>query len=55
MGYEEFSRLFPESLNDPEFRYVWVYLETPYTTDVCLVINEFTERDWSDYFKGCRL
>jgi len=54
-GYERFSRLFPESLNDPEFRNVWVYLETPYPVDVCLVINEFAEEDWSSYFKGCRL
>jgi hypothetical protein len=55
VGYERFSLLFPESLNDPELRNVWVYLETPYTIDVCLVMNEFTEHDWSDFFTGFRL
>jgi hypothetical protein len=54
-GYERFSRLFPESLNDPEFRNIWVYVETPYAVDVCLVINELAEEDWSGFFQGCRL
>ncbi len=54
--YEAFSQLFPESLNDPSFRNIWVYLETPYTIDVCLVINRFDkERDWSGFFEGSRL
>jgi len=54
--YETFSQLFPESLNDPGFRNIWVYLETPYTIDVCLVINRFDkERDWSGFFEGFRL
>jgi hypothetical protein len=55
MDYERFSQLFPESLNDVEFRNIWVYLENPYTIDVCLVINMFGESDWSDHFKGFRL
>ena len=55
LGYESFSLLFPESLNDPDFKNVWVYLETPYPVDVCLVLNEFSAGDWSDFFKGCRL
>ncbi|MBE3117944.1 MAG: hypothetical protein IMZ50_04210 [Candidatus Atribacteria bacterium] len=55
VNYETFAQLFPESLNDPELRNIWVYLENPYTMDVCLVINEFTDGDWSDYFKECRL
>jgi hypothetical protein len=55
LGYESFSLLFPESLNDPDFKNVWVYLETPYPVDVCLVINEFTGSDWSDFFKDYRL
>jgi hypothetical protein len=53
--YERFATLFPEALNDPEFRNVWLYLENPYPIDVCLVLNEFTARDWSDFFQGCRL
>jgi hypothetical protein len=57
VGYENFSQLFPESLNDMEFRNIWVYLETPYTIDICLVLNEFADgsSDWSSFFKGCRL
>jgi hypothetical protein len=55
VGYERFSQLFPESLNDPEFRNIWIYLLNPFTIDVCLVMNEFTERDWSDFFIGFRL
>ncbi len=56
VDYERFSLLFPESLDDPRFRNLWVYLETPYTIDVCLVINRFPEeRDWSDFFEGFRL
>ena len=54
-GYEQFSQLFPEALNDPKFGNIWVYLESPYEVDVCLVINAFTERDWSDFFKGFRI
>jgi len=53
--YERFARLFPEALNDLEFRNVWVYLEAPYPVDICLVLNEDTGRDWTDFFKGSRL
>jgi hypothetical protein len=53
--YERFFELFPESLNDQELRNIWVYLESPYAVDVCLVINESSEDDWSDFFKECRL
>jgi len=53
--YETFAPHFPESLQDAEFRNIWVYLKNPYPIDVCLVINELSEGDWSDFFKGCRL
>jgi len=53
--YEEFSRLFPEAMNDPDFRNIWVYLETPYSIDVCLVMNGPFHGDWSDRFSGHRL
>jgi hypothetical protein len=56
VDYESFSPLFPEALHDPSFRNLWVYLETPYAIDVCLVINRFPEeRDWSSFFEGFRL
>jgi hypothetical protein len=53
--YEKFLALFPESLNDPQFRNIWVYLDTPYAMDVCLVINETSQGDWSNFFKGSRI
>jgi len=53
--YETFAELFPESLKDMEFRNIWVYLENPYPIDICLVLNEFADGDWSDFFKDCRL
>jgi hypothetical protein len=30
LNYETFAPLFPESINDPEFRNIWVYLENPF-------------------------
>ena len=55
-SFEKLWQLFPESLNDPDLRNIWVYLENPYPIDVCLVLNEFkAESDWSDMFKGFRL
>jgi hypothetical protein len=53
--YETFAQRFPESILDTELRNIWVYLENPYSIDICLVINEFAEGDWSDFFKDCRL
>jgi hypothetical protein len=53
--YETLVQLFPESLLDTELRNIWVYLENPFSIDVCLVINEFTDGDWSSFFKDCRL
>jgi hypothetical protein len=53
--YEHFRPLFPEALDDPGFRNIWVYLETPYSVDICLVLNEAAGRDWSDFFLGSRL
>jgi hypothetical protein len=55
LNYETFAPLFPESINDPEFRNIWVYLENPFPIDVCLVINRFGDGDWSEFFKESRL
>ncbi len=54
-SYQELALLFPESLKDPQIGNVWLYLENRFTIDVCLVLNPFSEGDWSDFFKGCRL
>lgn len=54
-GYEDFTALFPEALADPVFRNIWIYLKNPHAVDVCLVLNEFSERDWSGFFVGQRI
>jgi hypothetical protein len=53
--YDTLARLFPESLKDPQIGNVWIYLDQRCKIDVCLVINPFSEQDWSDFFKGLRL
>jgi hypothetical protein len=55
VGYKRLAQRFPEALPDPALRNIWIYLENPYPVDVCLVIGEFSERDWSDFFRGFRL
>jgi hypothetical protein len=53
--YERFRQLFPEALDDPKFRNIWIYLEAPFAVDICLVLNEAAGRDWSDFFQDSRL
>jgi hypothetical protein len=53
--YEDFVRWFPEALADPAFRNIWIYLENPHAIDICLVINEYSQGDWSGLFYGHRL
>ena len=52
--YERFRALFPEALNDPQYNNIWIYLETPFSVDVCLVLNA-EGGDWSKFFEGQRL
>lgn len=52
--FEDYSRLFPEALADREMNNIWIYLDAPYSVDVCLVINEESPGDWSGHFRGCR-
>lgn len=52
--YERFAPLFPEALDDPQFKNIWIYLETPFPVDVCLVLNA-EGGDWSKFFNGHRL
>ncbi|MBP6993685.1 hypothetical protein KBB12_00395, partial [Candidatus Woesebacteria bacterium] len=55
LKYSQIVELFPEGICVPEARNVWVYLENPYTIDFCLVLNEKTQEDWSDYFQNSRV
>jgi hypothetical protein len=54
-SYETLLKLFPEALNAPNLRNLWIYLENPYGIDVCVVANPYSEEDWSDFFKNSRL
>jgi hypothetical protein len=53
--FEEFCRLFPKALADRGLNNIWIYLENPYSVDVCLVLNGESPGDWSGFFRGCRL
>ena len=55
MTYAELSSLFPEALHDPSMKNMWIYIRNPCDIDLCLVLNESTEGDWSSYFKGHRI
>jgi len=48
-------QLFPEGIADTALKNVWVYLKNPYGVDICLVIGEHEDGDWSDFFEGHRL
>jgi hypothetical protein len=54
-SYEQLLGLFPEALNDPNLRNLWIYLENPYSIDVCVVANPYSPGDWSEFFKASRL
>jgi hypothetical protein len=53
--YDALYALFPEGLADPELRKIWLYTQNPYPIDVCLVLNETSNQDWGDFFRGCRI
>lgn len=54
-GFEALKSIFPQALSDDQLRNIWLYLANPYEIDICLVLNELPERDWSNFFMGCRL
>lgn len=54
-SYEKLEKLFPEALVDPELRNIWIYLKNPYGIDVCIVANESSGSDWSNFFDGSRI
>lgn len=53
--FTELIQLFPEGIADAELKNVWVYLKNPYDIDICLIIGEHKDGDWSDFFEGHRL
>lgn len=55
LPYEQLITLFPESIQDDNLRNLWVYLKNKSGDDICLVLNEQKDGDWSDFFKDSRL
>lgn len=54
VSYERLKELFPEAIDIPDIKCLWVYIENNFGIDICFVLNE-TQADWSYYFKGNRL
>ncbi|OFW62653.1 MAG: hypothetical protein A2Z35_02015 [Actinobacteria bacterium RBG_19FT_COMBO_36_27] len=52
---DKFKDIFPEGIYDSNLGNIWIYLDNPFEIDFCLVLNEETNGDWSNYFKGNRL
>lgn len=55
LSYMEFKRLFPEALDDRNMKNIWIYIDNPCDIDICLVLNQYNEDDWSQVFQGNRL
>jgi hypothetical protein len=55
IDYEKLADCFPEGIKSEELRNVWVYIKNPFNIDVCLVLNEPRDSDWSGFFEGHRL
>lgn len=53
--FETLRNLFPEGIAEPELKNVWVYLRSEMEIDICLVIGEDSDGDWSSFFQDSRL
>ncbi len=53
-SYSDIVQMFPEGLHDDNLHNVWVYIKNPYDIDICFVVNEPSEGDWSEYFAESR-
>lgn len=53
--YEEFSKDFPEGILVPEIKCVWVYIKNSFGIDICMVVNQAGEGDWSYQFAKERI
>jgi hypothetical protein len=49
-----FIEIFPEGLYDNNLNNIWIYIKNPYNIDLCIVINEAYEGDWSNFFSNAR-
>jgi hypothetical protein len=53
-AFGELRSLFPRGLADEKVHNLWLYIDNPLGIDLCLVLNEPSEADWSELFKGHR-
>ena len=53
--FEDFAKAFPEAIHIPEIKNVWVYIKNDFGIDVCFVVNENADKDWSYEFRNERL
>ncbi|MFC1626759.1 hypothetical protein ACFL1P_00985 [Patescibacteria group bacterium] len=54
-AYKDWVKIFPEAIQVPEIKSLWVYIQNDYDIDICFVLNEEKENDWSYQFKNTRL
>lgn len=52
---ELFRKIFPEGLYDDNLGNIWAYVDNPYGLDLCLVLGEDYDGDWSGFFRDCRI
>lgn len=53
--YKVLSGIFPESIHDNQLKNIWIYAENSYNVDICFVLNETSNGDWSSYFEESRI
>lgn len=54
-SYEDWVGIFPEALHILELRSPWVYVTNDTGIDICFVLNEVRDKDWSYHFANERL
>lgn len=52
--FKKLTELFPEAIAVENPGNVWVYIKNPIDVDICFVLNEYRDGDWSKYLKGNR-
>jgi hypothetical protein len=54
-NFDDLAGLFPESILEPKYRNIWVYVKNNFGLDICLVIGQSSGNDWSEILKDSRL
>lgn len=53
--YEDWVKIFPEAIDVPEIKNLWAYIANDFGIDICFVLNEAHDKDWSYHFVKDRL